>query len=110
MTLLPVDALVATLPRAEAVSSEPAARPEPVRTVSPTLPARQPRLVPATATTSGGLALPTASGVNIAAARRLKALQDIAQAAQRDMGEAYQAVAGHFEAEIADARAQIESI
>ncbi len=110
MSLLPVDALAATLPRSEAVNDELPTRPAPRPAVATSLPPRQSRFAAPVASNTAGLAAPGASSSFKLAAARLRALEELAGNVERDMGDAYQAVAGHFEAQIADARAEVESL
>ncbi|HSI03614.1 MAG: hypothetical protein ACAI38_13475 [Myxococcota bacterium] len=110
MTLLPVDALAATHPRAESANDELPVRTAPRLAVAANLPPRQPRFAAPVTSNTAGLAVPSAASTFKLAAARLRALEELAGNVERDMGDAYQAVAGHFEAQIADARAEVESL
>ena len=110
VSLLPIDALAAALPRSEAVHEESPARGPARPAISTSLPPRPSRFAAPVASNTTGLAVPGATSSFKAAAARLRALEELAGNVERDMGEAYQAVAGHFEAQIADARAEVESL
>jgi hypothetical protein len=110
VTLLPVDALAATSPRTESPSDELPARTAPRLAIATSLPPRQPRFAAPVSNNTAGLAVPSVASTFKLAAARLRALEELAGNVERDMGEAYQAVAGHFEAQIADARAEVESL
>jgi len=106
-----VDAVVSPQPRAESPSTERAA-PSTARPVlaQAALPPRQSQLIPTLASNTAGLAAPRTSASFKLASARLRELERLAENVARDMGEAYDAVAGHFEAQIADARAEVDSL
>ena len=110
MSLSPLDALAATLPRSEASNDEVPARPASRPALATSLPPRQPRFAAPVSSNTAGLAVPGAGSTFKLAAARLRALEELAGNVARDMGEAYGAVADHFEAQIADARAEVESL